>query len=40
MFQKDRRIVEVYGQRVGEGQVCECRGNRQQGPQGGAVDGQ
>lgn len=40
MFQEDRRIVEVYGQRVGEGQVCECRGNRQQGPQGGAGDGQ
>lgn len=40
MFQEDQRIVGLYGQCVGEGQMCECRGNRQQGSEGGAGDGQ
>lgn len=40
MFKEDQRIVGVYGQCAGQGQVCECGGNCQQGPEGGTGDGE
>lgn len=40
MFKEDQRIVGVYGQCAGQGKVCECGGNCQQGPEGGTGDGE